>query len=382
MVSDFPDKLAMLDIDADEYHRYYYGFISEYLYPLLLDCPEYAVAPQYYSDFLSVNDRILQTLRAYQPERLLICDYHLYRVPLLASWPCQKVFFWFLPFLDPSRHAPLVKDVVDGLSRCDIVFFFTSEYVDNFLKSVESYFPGRPVTCRPVALVSGADPSYLDTQGVTQDAYSELLSREFGVRYSSDCTYFLSASRLDYVKGIPLVIDGFDLSFRRLSETMCPHLLVAAPHHRNAASAYKAEQDRIGRAFERADSRDHVHLSYHHFTREELRVLYRYSKAFIVGSRIDGMPITPLEYCLSNAGDGAIVISDATGASAFMEGGVYKFRSGDPADLSRALLAAMTEPASIRRRKLRAAKSRSREVTIDKWLEKVEHAIGTGAMMA
>ncbi|MBN1313150.1 MAG: trehalose-6-phosphate synthase [Anaerolineae bacterium] len=369
--SAFGDKLEVLFVDDQLYEGYYHWFISQYLYPILLRCHKQAIALSNYDDYIRVCDLVMNALRPYSPSRLLLCDYHLFRIPSLVDWQCQKVFFWFLPFLDTMQQSAIHRDIVDSLSRCDLIFFYTEHYMKNFLTALQYYFPDRPVTCKLVALVSGPDRTFLDTEGISVDDYSDCLRHDFGVEYSSDCKYFLSVSRLDFVKNIPLVVRGFESYLRLKGSDISSHLLIIASQHRKDSKVYIDEERCIRDAISQSPFGENISVSYRRFDRHELKILYKYSDAIVVGSRYDGMPITALEYALSNLGNGAIVTSNTTGISAFLGDSAFDFVSGQSEDLTRAFLALAFASDSVRRQKMNNAKLTIEKVTVEQWVARV-----------
>lgn len=372
IVSNYANLLAPIFIENGLYDRYYHRFISEFLYPHLLGFPDKAISGENIADYTIVSELIINRLQQYLPNRLLLCDYHLFRIPSLIDWQCQKVFFWFLPFLEIGLHAPIHKEIVRGLLECELVFFYTDKYVENFLEAIQEYYPNRNNNCVPLSLISGPDKAFHDVEDISRSECNTLLHRYFDIHYPNECSYYLSVSRLDFVKNIPLIIKGFEnfLSKKETSKSS-PQLIVIAPHHRQESRIYQLEHELINNAIAQSPYQQHMSISHRRFTRKELKILYKYSDALIIGSRFDGLPLTALEYTLANKKNGAIVASKTAGCSDYLGEDVYQFNNESPEDLGRALLAASSSSTFDNRKKMQRMKSVVQEDTVEKWVAKV-----------
>ncbi|MEA5418053.1 trehalose-6-phosphate synthase [Spirulina sp. CCNP1310] len=371
--SNFDDKLQVIFVKDHSYSRYYYEFISECLYPVLLGYPSKAISCDKYSDYLYVMNVVIEEMREYMNFDVILCDYHLYKLPTLIDWKCRKIFFWFIPFLNVEFHKNIHKEIVEGLSKCEKVFFLTNEYSNNFKRSFEYYFPDEDLNTNLEVLIPGPDRGFEQAEYISRKDFQESL-KYFDVEFSDHDNYLLSVSRLDFVKNIPLTIQGFEYYLKNHPNSNS-HLLIIAPHHRESSEIYQDEERSISSILSRLSCKSRVHVIHRRFNREELKVLYKFCHMFILASRFDGMPLSPLEYALSNNGCGSIVTSNTSGTYRFIGNYAYSFESESFVSLGQAISRAICDSPEDKKTRLSSIKTLVKSVTIDHWVDEVAKVI-------
>lgn len=374
--SEFNEKLQVIFVKNENYSRYYYKYISECLYPALLGYPNNAISCDKYKDYLYVMKIVLEELRKFSSNDVLLCDYHLYKLPALIDWDCQKIFFWFIPFLCTEFHTSIYKEIVEDLSKCDKIFFLTVDYAENFKKSFKYYFPHKRMESDIEVMVLGPNKDFEYTEHISQKDFKECL-RQFKIEYSDQENYLLNVSRLDFVKNIPLTMQGFEHFIEKYPDSNS-RLLIIAPHHRKDSEVYQHEEKIISNVFSHLSCRNRIHLVHQRFSREELMTLYKFSDMLISASRFDGMPLTPFEYALANNGRGSIVTSNTSGTYTFVGEYAYSFRSEDPVSLGQVIANALYDSQDIRKSRLSTIKTLVKNITVDHWADEVAKVLSNG----
>lgn len=370
--SDYGSNLKILFIEHDKYANYYYKYVSEYLYPSLLGYPDKAIKTHSTDDFEKISRGIVDYVYStFGKTDVMICDYHLFRIPQLITWSCRKVFLWFIPILTKEFYPPEMKEIVWSLSRCNEVYLFNEVYVHNFKLAFRYYFPNEPLQTKVRAVMMGPDDSYLATDSISREGYTNLLTNKLGVSDLTNKKILLSASRMDFVKNIPLSIRGFEKYLRQHPEDSQLELVLIAPHHRKDSNIYIAEANKIKKLVDNSEFKSKIHLTHDYFNAEELRVLFKYSEVFVCPSTFDAVPLTPLEYILANDGNGAIILSDSIGAYMLVFPNCLDFKHNNTDSLANAIYRSMADSKSVKKERMKIMKSTVMEQTLQKSMEKI-----------
>ncbi len=375
VASDFGEKLEVLFVENERYKKYYYNFICEYLYPILLGFPSKAISDdKNYYDYCYVMNKMVETLKKFKNINFIFCDYHLYKLPSLIGWQSRKIFFWFLPFLSLEFHSPLHKEIIHSLSFCDVIYFLTDSYASNFKEAYQYYFPNNSLKSDIRVAILGQNKIFADTKYITKEDFQKLLVSKFGFKINASSSesiqYLLSVSRLDFVKNIPSIIKGFECYLKTCIKKLELHLLIIAPPHRQNSSIYQSEQIVISNLVTNSPYKDRIHLTYERLNIEELKIIYKYCDMFVVGSMFDGMPISALEYCLANKGNGCLITTKTAGIYSLLGDSIYTWNSDQKESLSQAINAIHND--SHNKYKMFEMKQIARKVTLDQWLNKVK----------
>ncbi|MDQ3099488.1 MAG: trehalose-6-phosphate synthase [bacterium] len=371
--SEYRAVLKILFIEKDKYANYYYKYVSEYLYPSLLGYPEKANPNHSPEDFNDICKDIVECVKdTYGQTDVMICDYHLFKIPSLIDWDCKKIFLWFIPILTEEYYTHEMKEIVWSLAQCDEIYFFNEIWSYNFKKAFNHYYPDEPLKTKVRSLMMGPDEDYTLTENISRETYVELLSNKLSLQNIHGKKYLLSVSRMDFVKNIPLSIQGFEKYLEGNPEDSQLDLILIAPHHRKDSDVYIAETTKIKTLVEQSKFRDRIHLTHEYFNADELRILFKFANAFVCPSTFDAVPLTPLEYVLANENDGAVILSDSIGAYMLVFPNCYDFHHEDVDSLAQAIKKSMHDSTEMRQERMQIMKSVIMEESLQKSMEKLK----------
>ncbi|UII31045.1 trehalose-6-phosphate synthase [Fulvivirga ulvae] len=329
-------ELDVLFVDNDTYFGYYYRFVSEYLYPNILGSKGLYSAASAIKEFDDVSKAVAKKIDNHNG--VILCDYHLYKVPKYMRNSNKSHFFWFLPFLNPPKDHPVYNDIVKGLVKVDTLWFLHEDYKNNFVDFAGTIF-GYNNLPAVETLTLGPSAFFSENRNISIEDFKKLILKEFKIQHDADCSYLITVARLDFVKKIPLLLKA--MSIIEKEHMLNIKLMILAPHHRKNSRFYQQEEAKIQKHLDELERSDQVFLSHKLLSREELVVLYKFADLFILPSTNDAMPLTPLEYVLANKGNGAVVVSDSAGTSKILPDSTYIFKHDNPLSLARKIMDAL-----------------------------------------
>ena len=368
---------ALTDLSQAEYDGFYLGYSNRVLWPLLhyrVDLAEFDETA--FASYAAVNRRFARLLAPLlRPDDLVwVHDYHLMllgRELRRAGWRGATGFFLHVPFPAPEMFATLPQhaELGRGLAEFDLVGLQTERDAEN-VRNYLTEFVGAAsdgeglVSFRRRVLRIAAFPV-----GIDRDEFAAMCAgpaaRAAAARLRGaigDRTLVLGADRLDYTKGLPQRMRGFE---RLLRDNPDLHrrvgLLQVASPSRTELPAYRAvaaEVDRIsGRingAFGDLDWTPVQHLS-RFYPREVIGGFCRVAKVGLVSSLRDGMNLVAKEYVAAQdpADPGVLVLSRFAGAVDQL-GAALIVNPHDPDDVAGALRRAVEMPLAERRRRWEA----------------------------
>lgn len=344
-VSRFGDKLDIIFLRPETYHAYYHEYVSETLYPMLLGYKDRATdhdSRPFDEVMKLIADRYS---RRHLGQNAIICDYHLYQLPRLIPQSIRKVFFWFIPMLTIDHYDESIRDVLDGLNAATEIYFVDDVWAQNFINVFHHFMPGRTLRVKVRTVMMGPDAFFGKFEDVTREEYAETLTRLFGCAPRG--RHVVSVSRMDFVKRIPLLIEGFE-RYVDASGDVDTKLLIFAPHHRRDSTLYGREGQIIKDAIRSSRHRERLFLRNEVTRSQDLGVVYAFADVFVCMSQHDAMPLTPLEYVLANGGRGSVVLSDSIGAYRLLRSFAHGFEAESAHALARALSAAVNEAPEAR----------------------------------
>lgn len=231
---------------------YYYGISNQALWPL---CHIVHTRPRFtradWEIYKNVNrrfcDLVLEEVEGGQAI-VFIQDYHLALLPRMlrtARPDLLLIQFWHIPW--PNREAfrilPWGEELLDGLLGNDILGFHIQYHCNNFMDTVDRGIEAK-VDYEHFRIFRGGRPTYIrsfpisvDFDQIGKDAESPRVQeardsfiRELGEGILKTKIY-LGVDRIDYTKGIPERIKGFDLMLKQHPELLGKVSLVqlAAP---------------------------------------------------------------------------------------------------------------------------------------------------------
>jgi trehalose 6-phosphate synthase len=323
---------------------YYYGLSNEALWPL---CHIVYTRPNFSRDdweiYKSVNRKFCDVVLDEAdgaPAIIFIQDYHLALLPRLlknARPDLKIIHFWHIPW--PNREAfrifPWGEELLDGLLGNDILGFHIQYHCNNFLDTVDRsiearvdyehfrvFRSGRPTYVKPF-------PISIDFNRIGKDAATEKVqqSREKYSRELGDIVcgtrFCVGADRIDYTKGIPERMKGFELMLLRHPELQAKvtFFQLAAPS-RTHIEKYRDLNDQLDDLVDEINWRlcteEWIPVRFLRAHHDYYDVLAAYCMAdiLLVTSLHDGMNLVAKEFIASRTdGDGVLVLSEYTGAA-------------------------------------------------------------------
>ncbi len=333
--SEYGKDLEVLSIKDSRYDDYYYKYVSETLYPYLLGYKNEAKKhPRAYRDYVidMLADKINED---FESKPVIICDYHLYDLPRKIKSDVSKLFFWFVPILTIEHYDDNFKEILRDLNYATEIYFFDDVWANNFINCFNHFLPGEKMKVKVKSLLMGPDEFYAEDDNYSLDDYKNLMKEIFNKNISVGRN-ILSVSRMDFVKRIPLLIEGFEKYLEIYNDTVST-LTIIAPHHRKESDVYKNENELIVNLVNNSAYKDRIFLSSENLSSNKLKVLYKYAEMFVCPSLYDAMPLTPLEYISANIGTGRTVISNSLGSYRFLSTLTFTFEANDSHSLAYAI---------------------------------------------
>lgn len=329
----------MSDKIADEHYN---GFSNAVLWPLfhyLLG--ENTYNHQYWNSYCVANEEFAKVIQSVWREGDLVWvhDYHLMKLPeiLRKTNPTIKIgFFLHIPF--PSSEIfqvlPVRKAILHGLLNCDMIGFHTYDYARHFLSACTRilglettpagvYYEGRfiPVSVFPV----GIDPEKFRLKLKAPEVQKRI--EEYQNSFEGK-KVLIGVDRLDYIKGIPHKLKGFEKFFEKYPEFQSKVVLIqVAVPSRTDVEEYKRLKNEVDALV------GHINGTYGSFnfnpvqylfksvTFEDLCALYRMSDVMLITSTRDGMNLVSQEFiACQEEKHGVLILSEFAGSANALSG--------------------------------------------------------------
>lgn len=336
-----PFDLVTVPQSADEHDGFYAGFANRVLWPLfhgLLERCEFR--DEYWEAYRHMNRKFAGAIsKAHSPGDVTwVHDYHLMGVPnhldeSIATDPLG--FFLHIPFpqVDTFQRLPWSGQILDGLLGYDLVGFQTERDVRNFARAVRERTGARVgVSDTEVRIDRGghrlearAFPISCDFDAFDERASSPDVAQgihELDARFQEQ-KMLLGVDRLDYTKGLPERLAGYERTLEKypeLRENVVLYQLVVPS--RECVEEYRQLRDELERTVGRIQGRfatstwQPIQFRYTSVDMDELSALYRYADAALVTPLRDGMNLVAKEYCASQVDeDGVLILSGFAGAA-------------------------------------------------------------------
>ncbi|TMA79100.1 MAG: trehalose-6-phosphate synthase [Deltaproteobacteria bacterium] len=368
------------------------GFANQVLWPLCHMFPTRCrFQPTYWTAYRQANERFAAAVRAVaEPGSLVwVNDFHLCLVPgLLRSGgvPVRMGLFWHVPFPPPSLFGicPWRAELLGGLLGAELIGFQTALDVRNFLDCVQ-HFLGLPVAHDPacvqfperevrvVALPVGIDAGRLRAQAA--DPAIRTHARQLREASAAEVV-LLGVDRLDYTKGIPERLLGFERFLERHPDwrrrVSLVQITVPSPFRVPESREMKRTLDEtVGRIIGRFsfEGRSPLLYIYTAFDHERLAAYYVAADVALVTPLRDGMNLVAKEYVACHAdgdADGALILSEFAGAAADLRE-AFLVNPYDPDAIQRQISVALALPPDERRRRMRALAAKVSERDVYWW---------------
>ncbi len=373
-----------------EASTFYAGFGNQVLWPLCHIFPTRCrFQPAFWTAYRQANERFAGAVRTVaEPGDLVwVNDFHLSLVPGLlrsAEVPVRLGMFWHIPFPPPAVFGicPWRADLLAGLLGADVVGFQTVGDVRNFVDCVSHFLdlevaadparirlPGRDV--QVVALPVGIDAARFREEAADPAvrARAMQLRRALGAE-----VVVLGVDRLDYVKGIPERLLGFERFLERHPKWRARVSLVQItvpsqfrmPEYREMKHTI---DEIVGRILGRFTYEGRAPLAYLYttFDHEGLAAYYVAADVALVTPLRDGMNLVAKEYVACHPeGDGVLVLSEFAGAARELTEAVF-VNPYDPEAIRRQLDLAVGMASEQRERRMRVLARRVADHDLRWW---------------
>jgi len=319
--------------------KHYNGFCNDMIWPLFHYFPSYArYKDEYFDHYTKANQLFCDALeKIYQPGDVIwIHDYHLMLLPamLRTKYPNAIIgFFLHIPFpsFELFRMLPGAwrTAILEGLIGAELIGFHTNAYAQYFLRSVKQIL-GHETSHRSV--ISPDRTVAVDVFPVGIDfrkfksvmGQSEVFSERNRLRKRlGETQLIISIDRLDYTKGIPNRLEGFELFFQQNPHYIgkVTFLLVVVPS-RDIIVKYKELKDLIEGLVSRINGRlgslewTPIIYQYKSVDFVQLCALYAAADVALVTPIRDGMNLVAKEFVASRSDKrGVLILSEGAGAA-------------------------------------------------------------------
>jgi trehalose 6-phosphate synthase len=331
---------AALELQREEFHRYYNGFSNDALWPLFHYMPSrFRFRAEERDAYESINRQFARRLAPLlQPDDIIwVHDYHL--IPLACRLRELGVrtpigFFLHIPFpyIETLRVLPTYAELVRDMANYDVVGFQTESDLISFHSALErvfgkSYSPGRPgIRVGNRTLSACAFPISVDVAAIQAEA-SHARNREIVQKMVDSLLgrkLMIGVDRLDYSKGL---VERF-AAYEQFLETFPENrgritYLQIAPLSRKDVQSYveirRSLEQASGRTNGRFADTDWTPIRYlnRNFPHESLMGLLRAAHVGLVTPLRDGMNLVAKEYLAAQdpADPGVLVLSNLAGAA-------------------------------------------------------------------
>jgi trehalose 6-phosphate synthase len=382
-------RLQPIELDDEEFERYYEGFSNTSLWPLYHDAVEQPVfSRRWWESYRRVNQRFADAaaVTAAPGATVWVHDYQLQLVPqmLRRLRPDVKIgFFLHIPFppIELFMQLPRRMEILQGLLGADLVGFQRSGAAQNFLRLTRALCHLQPhsssVEVDGRTVRAGAFPISIDVEEVESLARSDYVqtrARQIRAELGDPKTVLLGVDRLDYTKGIEHRLKAYRelLRDQRLSVPDVVMVQVATPS-RERIEHYVALREKVEREVGRVNG-DYgrvgvpaVHYLHQSYSRSELIALYCAADVLTVTPLRDGMNLVAKEYVAARVDlGGALVLSEFAGAAAELPQ-AFLVNPHDLDGLKETLVQAVNVDPTDAARRMRAMRGQVRHHDVRRW---------------
>ncbi|MFO7880238.1 MAG: bifunctional alpha,alpha-trehalose-phosphate synthase (UDP-forming)/trehalose-phosphatase [Bacteroidota bacterium] len=340
------NKCAPVYLTEEDIDNYYYGFSNRTIWPLFHYFMQYTeYKTEFWESYVRVNQIFADTIASQLTEDdvVWIHDYHLMLLPEMLREKLPNLgigFFLHIPFpsYEVFRLLPWRDELIRGMLGSDLIGFHTYDYERHFrscahrLLGYDADFNFIKLKTREIKLdvfPMGIDYSYFE------DAANEKRNRS--VKDKTDIQrdidmYFLSTpgrklvlsiDRLDYSKGIPNRLLGFEKFLEKYPEHRgtVTLLMLATPTRSNVPQYKKMKREvdeLVGRINGKYGSINWTPIWYFYRSMplDKLIELYLASDVALLTPVRDGMNLVAKEYLASKPDNkGVLILSEMAGSA-------------------------------------------------------------------
>ena len=382
------EKYYPVYLNNRELESYYNGFCNKTLWPLFHYFIQSATFNRrMWECYKRVNEKFCDAVLkvARNDDIIWVQDYHLLLLPqmLREKLPGAKIgFFLHIPFpsSEEFRLLPWREEILKGLLGSDLIGVHTYDYSQHLLHSImrvlgfEHEFGHLKVGERLVKVDTfpmGIDFSNFARSAATLEVEGEIdkIRAKVGNR-----KIILSIDRLDYTKGIPQRLEGFDLFLEQNPEykEKVTLILVAVPS-RTKVEHYKRLKRQLDELISTVNGKHGnigwtpVWYLYRMLPFDTLLALYKTSDIAMITPLRDGMNLMAKEFIATKGNEkGVLILSEMAGAATEM-GEALIVNPNSCEDIARAIKQALLMPCEEQRVRNRAMQKRLKQNDIYHW---------------
>lgn len=360
-----PDfDIALFEVEPELYRNYYLGYSNSVLWPALhgrVDLID--VQPHYAAAYREVSRRLARQIAETVTDDDVIWVHDYQMIPLAhelkALGVTSRIGFFLhipLPDLQTFKAIPEWLDLARWLAEYDLIGLQTQRDLGHLISIFQHTLRGElrangnmGINGREV--VMGCFPISIDVAG-----FRRLAEEGAANTPPAALPRLIGVDRLDYSKGLPHRLLGYE-TFLSEHPEFCNavSLLQIAPPTRDDVDAYKAIRSELehlaGRINGRFGTIDWTPVQYIHraLPRDELAVLYRYSRVGLITPLFDGMNLVAKEYVAAQdeADPGVLILSQFAGAAEEMSEALI-VNPHSPQDVAKAIRTALEMPLAER----------------------------------
>lgn len=342
--------------------RYYEGFSNRTLWPLFHSFPSVTrYSAQEWEAYKDANQRFCERIvkLAKPDDAIWVQDYQLMLLPqyLRERLPDASIgFFLHIPFphFEILRLLPSHKKIMESLLNADLIGFHTHDYAQEFLGSVRRLLGHNnslgQIMVGPRMVQVDVFPIGIDFRAFSEaaqadDVHAEIARTRETVREGK---LIFSVSRLDYTKGIPQSLAGFEALLESSPEwrEKVVYFLVVVPS-RERVERYASLKKEIDELIGKINSKygtlhwTPIRYIYRSLGFRELVALYGASDVALITPLRDGMNLIAKEYLGSRTDElGVLVLSEMAGAAQELLEALI-VNPNDPDEIARAVRSAL-----------------------------------------
>ncbi len=392
-----PYQLKDVPLSREEVQKFYYGFSNQVLWPLFHGLPEKCrFDADCWQTYQQVNAKFAEKVAEVSTpdDYIWVQDYHLICLAQELNQAGVKRnagFYLHTPFPSPENFfkLPWREELLQALTQFRLIGFQTPWDQANFCRCLEYYTSdtrmknqGRltSIRCGQSRFTSGVFPISIDFEEFS--GQSDFRVRNFRHRNKNAGEeirqqLILGVDRLDYSKGIPERLQGFDKALSLYPELRGRlRLLQVVVPSREGIEEYQQLKNEIehlvGAINGRWSTPDWTPVQYMHhgLPREELLDTYRQADMALITPLRDGMNLVAKEYCAAkNDGNGVLILSEFAGAALQLKDGAFLVNPYDLDAMAESIHRAFHLPYAERSRLMQLARQNIRTQDIHWWLD-------------
>ena len=391
------ESCLSVHLSHEEISLYYEGFSNNIIWPLFHYFSQYIeYNSDYWKAYKEVNRKFAEkTLEILEDGDIIwIHDYQLLLVPEIIKNQKPGVtigFFLHIPFpsFEVFRTLPWRKELIKGMLGADLIGFHTYDYERHFFSSVRRLL-GYEISFNQIhvegrIILGDAFPMGIDYEKFRKRAKELLqkppqekseLHRELEKYFlvSPERKLILSIDRLDYTKGIPNRLKGFELFLERYPEfrNKITLIMLVVPS-RSEVEQYKLLKSEIDELVGRINGRfgdvnyTPVWYFYRSLPFDNLIELYSTSDVALVTPVRDGMNLVAKEYIASRVNQtGVMIISEMAGVSKEL-GEALNINPNNESEIAEAIFNALNMPVEEQKERMKILQQRISRYDVFKW---------------